>query len=329
MQPKSLAAFLEEKELELLSHLILAYVKEAPRHHHHAIRSIAPPVFILLFHNILSLLRTNEVANSLAPDVVYDEEGPKRKQVADVLEILVIGETVLRREILAERSTVSFAHAAAEFEQLNAAFHRLLETHVQEFCDECADSLIDCCRRIQKDVLSRRAKPLHDPLEHRTLAFLPPLHPHTQIQDTLKAFLQKHRIEIISRWKSLLRDDERQVFITRVESIDAALSEFLDEAISAVLCSTLHAPHLKQTRSPFDAAPNALHVIISGEEAIAGVLRTIHPHIDEFWLNLRAELNEAFHQLIRNNVASECTRCRTLLTASRNRLRALEHRTSE
>ena len=223
---------------------------------------------------------------------------------------------------------LSCLEKATELEQLNAAFHQLLKTHVVEFCDDCEDLLADYCRQVQEraPVTKRTAKPLRDPLEHRSLAYLPPMERHTSAQGTLAGFLRERRQEIVARWLILVDEHQFHLLRGRVESVGSTISELLDEAIATVTCSTLHAPRLRNTPSPIDCAPNALHVILAGEEAIAGLLRGPQQKIDEPWLNLRAELNKAFHELLRNNVASECARCRRLLGASRNRLRALHHR---
>ena len=216
-------------------------------------------------------------------------------------------------------------------EQLNAAIHRLLYLHAAEFCDDCEDTLLEFCRQVNERAAGftpppNGVKPLHDPLENRCLAFLPPIHRHTTVQDTLTAFMRGNRTEILSRWVALLDDREHHILRARVSSVDNTLSALLDEVLASVACCTLRPPHLQSTPAPCDGAPNALHVILVGEEVIAGLLRAAHTEIDDYWLSLRMHLNEGFHQLLRNNVASECGRCKRLLGASRHRLRAFENR---
>lgn len=330
MQANPLADFLESRELELLCHWLQAFVKESPRYHH-AVHAVSPDAFVIVFKQVLSLLRAEpDAVRPLGHSEVYID-GVERRHISDLQEILLSGEVILRKEILAGRTPFSFERAAEEVEQLNAAFHQMLEVHVAEFCSDCSDSLIEYCREINEraahqPAFPRTTKPLHDPLECRCLAFPPPLEPHTNGRDTLVEFLRGNREEILDRWVSLLDDREQQRFRERVDSINGALSELLDEALASLACCTQRAPHLRNTQAPTDAAPNLLHVILAGEEAIAGLLRSLHSVIDAFWLDLRAHLNEAFHQLLRNNVTSECVRCRTLLEASRNRLRAMEKR---
>ena len=332
MQPKALADFLELRELGLLYRWLQEFINESPRYHH-AVRAVSPDVFVLVFKQVLGLLRGNEsAAFPIGHDEVYIKE-TDRRNLSDLMELLLTGETVFRKEILKERTVISFAQAASDIDQINAAFHRLLDLHVQGFCSDCGDVILDYCRQVQehsslngRTPSARVTKPLRDPLEHRSLAFLPELHPRTAPQETLKTLLQTHREEILSRWLSLLDDREKSRFNARVTNIKSTLSELLDEVLASVGCNTLRAPHLRITPSPIDAAPNALRVILTGEEAIAGLLRSMNPSIDEFWLNLRVQLNDGFHQLLRNNVISECVRCRSLLGIGRNRLRTLQPR---
>ena len=326
MQPKALADFLEDRGLELLYLWFQAFVKHSPRYHQGA-RAVLPGAFTLVFNQLLGLLRgDDEISVPLGHHEVYGDDIDQR-HLSDLLEILLSGEAILWREIMSERGPgLTWSERAAELEQLNAAFHRLLKTHVVEFCEDCEDLLADYCRQVQEQtkLKSKSPKPLRDPLEHRSLAYLPPIEPHTSAQGILAAFLREHRSDIIARWLILVDEHQYHLLRGRVESVASTLSELLDEVLATVTCATLHAPRLRHTPSPIDCAPNALHVILAGEEAIAGLLRSGRQAIDAPWLNLRAELNKAFHQLLRNNVGSECARCRRLLGASRNRLRALD-----
>ena len=324
-----LADFLENRELELLYRWIEAFADESPRYNR-VVHSVAPEIFVVVFKQILTLLKGGEDTEPIGPTEFY-VKGSDRKHISDLLQLLVVGERILRTEIIQERKAISCAQAAAEMEQLNAAVHRLLYLHVGEFCSECEDRLLDYCREIRERAAGsepepRGIKPLQDPLERRMLAFLPPLHRHSTVQDTLTAFMRSERSEILARWVSLLDEHEGAILRARVESVDTTLSELLDEVMACVGCCTLRPPHLRNTPAPCDGAPNALHIILVGEEAIAGVLRSAFPEIDDYWLGLRCYLNDGFHQLLRKNVASECGRCKSLISASRHRLRSLENR---
>ena len=330
MQSLALADFLENRELELLYRWIQAYAGESPRYHR-AVHAVSPAVFVTVFKQVLGLLRGREdAAKPIGHGEFYIKESDRR-HISDIMELLMSGEVLLRGEILRHRPAVSYLQAAADLEQLNAAIHRLLYVHAGEFCADCEDVLLDYCRQVNERAAGlatplRGIKPLHDPFANRSLAYLPPVHRQTTVQETLSTFMRTHRNEILARWVSLLDDDEGARFRARVESVDTTLSELLDEVLASVGCCTLRPPPLRTTPAPCDAAPNALHVILVGEEAIAGLLRSTIHDIDESFLNLRAHLNEGFHQLLRKNVASECGRCKNLLGASRHRLRAIENK---
>ena len=329
MQPLALADFLEDRELELLYRWIQGFATKSHRQPR-AVHAVLPDVFVHVFKQVLGLLRGEEAsALPIGPQEFYIE-GSGRKHISDLVELLLAGESTLRNEISLQRRAISCSRAAAEMEQLNAAVHRLLYLHAGEFCSDCEDLLLEYCRNVSERASGAatppRGKPLHDPLQYRSLAFLPPIHRHTTVQDTLTNFMHAHREEILSRWVSLLDDHERNTLRARVDSVDTTLGALLDEVLASVACCTLRPPHLRSTPAPCDGAPNALHVILVGEEAIAGLLRSVNSEIDDYWLDLRAHLNDGFHELLRKNVGSECGRCKSLLGASRHRLRTLEKR---
>jgi len=331
MQALALADFLEDRELKLLYRWIQAFASTAPRHHR-VMHAVSPEVFVRVFKQILGLLRGDEDAAVPIGPADFYVEGSGRKHMSDLLQLLLAGETVLRDAISPPNRAVTYPQAAGEFERLNAAMHRLLYTHAVEFCSDCVDSLLEYCRAVggrAADVTAARGKPLHDPLQNRSLAFLPTLHRHTTVQDTLAGFMRANREEILSRWIALLDDRERYILRARVESVDVTLSEMLDEVLASVASCTLRPPHLRSAPDPCDGAPNTLHVILVGEETIAGLLRSATTEVDEFWLSLRTHLNESIHLLLRNNVTSECGRCKSMLGASRHRLRTLENRASQ
>lgn len=331
MHALALADYLENRELKLLYRWIEAFANNAPRHQR-VVDAVSPEVFVRVFKQIVGLLRGHEDATlPIGPADFYVEDS-RRKHISDLLHLLLAGETVLREEISPRNRAVSFVEAAAEFERLNAAVHRLLYMHAVEFCSDCVDALLEYCRAVGEHAADvpeiPRGRPLHDPFRNRSLAFLPALRRHTTVQDTLAEFLRTRREEIVSRWIALLDDGERYTLRARVESVDTTLSEMLDEVLASVAGCTLRPPHLRSAPDPCDGAPNTLHIILVGEETIAGLLRSVTPapEIDEFWLGLRMHLNDSIHQLLRNNVASECGRCKSMLGASRHRLRSLENR---